>query len=159
MVEDHGNFEPRDRTIGWNQNFLPNQRGGKIVHLERDMSNRLYDFGIRRIWVKSHPLNATRTGSKSRYADEQVGYVNLVGTRGLSGNSNVVVAPAILRDCSRGLVILPQISGQTGTSINGSILEPPDVIGSVNPRKIRVTRIDRSQANASMRNGSKVGGT
>ncbi len=40
--------------------------------------------------------------------------MNLIGTRGLSGNTDVVVAPAIPRNYSWGFVVLSQIFMQTG---------------------------------------------
>jgi hypothetical protein len=83
------------------------------------MRNGLHYFGIGRVWIKSHPLNAKWTRSKTRNVDVQVGHVNLIRTRGLGGYSNVVIAPAFLRDRSRGFAVLPQISRQTGASFNG----------------------------------------
>jgi len=80
------------------------------------MRNGLDRLGVRRIWIKSHPLNATGTGSKSRHVNMQMGHVNLIRSRGLSGNSNVVITPAIPRNCSWGFVVLSQILIQTEIS-------------------------------------------
>jgi len=105
MIEDHGDSESRTRTVRWNQNLLPNQCSCKIVHLESYMRNGLDRLGIRRIGIKPHPLNAEWTGSKSRYVNMEVRHVNLVRARDFSGNSNVVISPAILRNCSWGFVV------------------------------------------------------
>ena len=116
MIEDHGHFDSRARTVRRNQNLLPNQCSCKIVYLESYMRNGLDRLGIGCIWIKSHPLNAKWTGLKSRHVNMQVGHVNLIGTRGLSGNTNVVITPAIPRNCSWGFVVLSQIFMHTGIS-------------------------------------------
>ena len=112
MIEDHGYPDPRAGAVRWNQNLLSNQCGGKIVDLESYMRNGLDRLGIGRIPVKSHPLNATWTGSKTSDVNVQVGYVNFIRTRSLSGNSKVVIAPAILRGCCRRFVVLSHILTQ-----------------------------------------------
>src|SRR5271169_2534887 len=116
MIEDHGHFDSRARTVRRNQNLLPNQCGCKIVYLESYMRNGLDRLGIGCIWIKSHPLYSTWTGLKSRHVDMQSGHVSLIGTRGLSGNTNVVITPAIPRNCRWGFVVLSQIFMQTGIS-------------------------------------------
>jgi len=116
MIEDHGHLNSCARTVWWNQNLLPNQRSRKIVYFESYMRNGLDRLAIRRIGVKSHPLNAARTGFKSRNVNVQARHVNLIRARRLRGNSNVVITPAIPRDCSRGFVALSQMLMQTGTS-------------------------------------------
>jgi len=103
------------------------------------MRNSLHHLGIGRVWIKSHPLNAARTGFKSSYMNMKAGYMNLIRTWCLSGNPNVVIAPAVPRGRSRGFVALPRISRQTEASCNGSILEPPDVISTVNCRNIPIS--------------------
>ena len=116
MIEDHGHDDPRARTIRWNQNLPPNQCGSEVVNFESHMRNSLDRLGIRRTGIKSHPLNAERTGLKSRYVNVEAGHVNLVGTRDLSGNSNVVIVPAMPSNCGWRFVVLSQILMQTGIS-------------------------------------------
>jgi len=116
MIEDHGDLEPRARTIRRNQNLPPNECGCKVVHFESDMRNGLDRLGIRRIGIESHPLDAEWTGSKSRYVNVEAGNVNLVRTRDLSGNSDVVIAPAVPRNRGWRFVVLPQMLMHTGIS-------------------------------------------
>jgi len=73
------------------------------------MRNGLHHLGIGRIRVKSRPLNAKWTGFKTRNVNVEPGHVNLIRARCLSGNSNVVITPAIPRNCRRGFVTLSQI--------------------------------------------------
>jgi len=117
MIEDHGHSEPRARTIRWNQNLPPHQCGCKVVNFEGHMRNRLDRLGVRRTGIKSHPLDAERTGLKSRYVNVQAGHVNLVRTRDLRGNSNVVKSPAMPGYRSWRFVVLSQILIQTGISL------------------------------------------
>ena len=116
MIEDHGNFESRARTVRWNQNLLPNQSIGKIVHLEGYMRNGLDRLGIWRAGIKAHPFDAEWAGSKSRDVNVEARHVNLVRARDLSGNSNVVKAPAMLGNYSRGFVVFSQMVTQSGIS-------------------------------------------
>ena len=115
MIEDHGHCETFARRVRWNQNLLPNQCSCKIVYLESYMRNGLDRLGIRRVRVKSHPLNATWTGSKTRNVNVQVGHVNLIRARSLRGNSDVVITPAMPRNGSWGFVVLSQILRQAPT--------------------------------------------
>jgi len=116
MIEDHGHADSCARTVRWNQNLLPNQSSCEIIYLEGYMRNGLDRLGVRRIRIKSHPLNAAWTGSKSRHVNTKMGHVNLIGMRDLSGNSNVVITPAIPRNYNWGLVVLSQIFIQTASS-------------------------------------------
>jgi hypothetical protein len=59
------------------------------------MRKGLYGLGVGRIGIKSHPLNATRTGFKSSYMNMETGHMNLVRTWRLSRDPNVMIAPAI----------------------------------------------------------------
>ncbi len=95
MIEDHRHFDSRARTVQWNQNLLPDQRIFKIVYLEGYMRNGLDRLGIRCISIKPHPLHTAWTRSKSCHVNVQMRHVNLVRTRDLRGNSNVVIAPAM----------------------------------------------------------------
>jgi hypothetical protein len=63
-------------------------------------------LGIGRIWIESHPLNPEGAGLKSRHVYMKVGHVNLIRTRGLRRNSNVMIAPAIPRDRVWRFVVL-----------------------------------------------------
>src|SRR5215469_496535 len=127
MIEDHGYFESRDRAVRWNQNLLADQCGCKIVYLESHVRNSLDLLGIRCIWVKSHPLNAKWTSPKTRDVNVQVGDVNLIRTRSLSGNSNVVIPPPIPRNGSWGFIVPSQVFMQTVISfwlLSGAIVTP-----------------------------------
>jgi hypothetical protein len=127
MIEDHGHFDSCARTVRRNQNLLPNQCSCEIVYLESYMWNGLDRLGIGCVWIESHPFNATWTASKSRHVNMQAGHVNLIGARGLSGDPNVVVTPAIPRNCGWRFVVLSQIFMHTGTSFltqNGTIVRP-----------------------------------
>jgi hypothetical protein len=73
------------------------------------MRKGLDRFGIRRIRVKSHPLNATWTSPKTRNVNVQVRHVNLIRAHSLRGNSNVVITPAMPRNCRWRFVVLSQI--------------------------------------------------
>src|SRR5215469_7025581 len=120
MIEDHGYSDSCARTVRWNQNLLPSQCNCKIVYLESYMGNSLDCLGIRRIWVKSHPFNAKWTGLKTRNVNVEAGHVNLIRVRNLSGNSNVVITPAIPRNCSWGFVVLSQMLMQNRDLLFGS---------------------------------------
>ena len=115
MIEDHGNFDSRTRTVRWNQNLLPNHRICKIVYLEGYMRNGLDRLGIRCIGIKPHPLNTEWTGLKSRHVNVEVRHVNLVRTRDLSRNSNVVIAPAMPSNCSWGSLSCLRYSCKLGS--------------------------------------------
>ena len=116
MVEDHGHSETGARAVGWNQNLLPKQCVRKIVNLEGYVRNGLDRLGVGGIGVESHPLNAKGTGSESRHVNMKVGYVNLIRTRSLGGDSNVVITPAILGDRGWRFVVLPQMFLHSGIS-------------------------------------------
>ena len=117
MIEDHGHFESRARTVRWNQNLLPDQRSFQVVYLESYMRDGLDRLGIGCVRIKPHPLNATWTGSKTRNVNVEVGHMNLIRARSLRRNSDVVIAPALLRNGSWGFVVLSQILRQTAISL------------------------------------------
>ena len=122
VIEDHGHLDSSARTVRRNQDLLPSQCSRKIIYLESYMRNGLDHLWVRCAWIKSHPLHTIWTGSKTRNVNMQVGYVNLIGARSLSGNSNVVIAPAISADRRGGFVVLPQIFIQTGIPFRTKLL-------------------------------------
>ena len=106
MIEDHSHVDTGAWAVRWNQNLLPNQCTCKIINFERYMWDGLDRLGIGRIWIESHPLNPEGAGLKSRHVYMKVGHVNLIRTRGLRRNSNVMIAPAIPRDRVWRFVVL-----------------------------------------------------
>ena len=114
MIKDHGYHYSCARTVRRDQNLLPDQRSLKIVHLEGYVRNCLDHLGVQRIRIEPHPLNAARASFKSRDVNAKVGHVNLILTRGLRRDANVVIPPAILGNCGWRLVVLSQVVVQWG---------------------------------------------
>jgi hypothetical protein len=56
------------------------------------------------IGLEAHPLNAARTGLKSRHVHFELFEVSLAGTRNVGWNPNVVISPAMHRNGRWGLV-------------------------------------------------------
>ena len=81
------------------------------------MRDGLDRLRVRGIGVKPNPLNTERAGSKSGHVNVEVWHVNLVRTRDLSGNSDVMIAPAMPGDRRWRLVVLSQMLIQNGTSL------------------------------------------
>ena len=105
MIENHGHHNPFAGAVRCNQDLPAFESRLQIIHLERNVGNSFDNLRIRRIRIESHPLNATRAGFKPCYMDLEPGNVNLIGTRRIGRDSNVVITPAAARD-SRRIVAL-----------------------------------------------------
>src|SRR5579862_6003077 len=109
MIENHGNFDSRARTVRWNKNLLPNQCCCQVIYLKCHMRNSLHHLGIRRVWIKSHPLDAAWTSFKSGHMNMETRYMSLARTWRLSGNHDMVISPAVPCGRSRRFVALSRM--------------------------------------------------
>src|SRR3954451_7254021 len=58
LDNDEGNEHAGTRAVGRNDHVLALDRSGEIVDLERDVSDGLHEFGVRRPLPVPHPLHA-----------------------------------------------------------------------------------------------------
>ena len=104
VIENHGHCDPFAGAIRRYQNFSTFKGRLEIVQLERNVGNGFNNLRKRCIWIESHPRNAARTGFETSDVDPEPGNMNLIRTRRIGGDSNMVITPAMACDYGRKLI-------------------------------------------------------
>jgi hypothetical protein len=97
VVNDHRYCHTRGGTVRFNQDFLAFECPRKVIHFKSNVRQGCDGLRVRGIFIEAHPLDAVRTGLKSRDVHLQPRQMRFSGPGHVGRDSDMVESPTVLR--------------------------------------------------------------
>src|SRR4029077_12245878 len=104
MVHDHGGPDAFRRRPGRTDDFLALESSLEVVDFEGHMGPGLDELGRGAGLLEPTPLHAVRAGTETRHVETILSEMNLSWVLDVGWNTDVMIAPATLRDRRWGLM-------------------------------------------------------